>query len=187
VAAVDYLAEGKRLGYAAAVSAGTAQSEGAWDAVAVRWQGAMDALGQVPQDSPNYGEAQAKRAEYDRNRRAALANRDALRSAQEAAQGAAVLDEFLRTVGAADPDGVLVQGARLNPHDAGTVEVTVTLDFLTMNKEVQRETAVGLQRIWASVSSPTKPDSAYLWLRTPSGKHFGGSRSLGGTLIYIED
>ncbi|MBW4484934.1 MAG: hypothetical protein KME14_20555 [Tildeniella torsiva UHER 1998/13D] len=181
----DYLQAGKERAYNAAVMAQTASNVETWNLVAERWAQAIAQLKLVPMGHPDEAEARAKIEEYRVNLQVATTRRDALKPAT--APVMSELDQFIAWVREIDPNGTIVAGAKVRDDDPDILEVTVTVGFLAQNKEVQREGAAGLQRGWALVSNPTKPDSAYLWLRTPSGKRFGGSRAIGGTLIYIDD
>jgi len=184
-AEVDYLQAGKDRGYNAAVMAQTANNEQTWDAVAERWAQAIAQLKLVPEGHPDEAEAKTKIEEYRVNLQVATTKRDEV--ATPTTPVASDLEQFMAWVNEVDSSGAIVANAEVRDDDPDILEVTVTISFLAQNKEVQREAAVGLQRQWASINNPTKPDSAYLWLRTPSGKRFGGSRAIGGTVIYIDD
>jgi hypothetical protein len=184
---VDYLKAGKERAYNTAVVAQTANTAEQWDVVAEGWAKAIAQLKQVPMGHTDEAEAKAKIDEYRVNLQVATTRRDALKPAVAAAPVMSELDQFMAWVREIDPNGAIVAGAKVRDDDPDILEVTVTIAFLSQNKEVQREGAVGLQRGWALVSNPTKPDSAYLWLRTPSGKRFGGSRAIAGSMIYIDD
>lgn len=177
------LARGKSMGYDAAVAAQDAVRPGQWHQVAEQWESAIDALENVPRESPSYLEAQAKADEYRENKIAALTQK----SKAEQSQGTDI-DRFLRLVADNDPNGVAVSGASVDPQHPEFVDVTVTTAFLAQPIAVQKEVAAGLQRAWAATYSPLEPDKAYLRLLTPSGNKFGGSRLLvGGTAIYIDE
>lgn len=175
------LAQGKQLGYAAAVSGQSAISPGQWVAVADQWQAAVDVLESIPREAVSYAEAQAKATEYRENKIAALRRK----SAAEQAMGTDA-ERFMDWVRSVDEQGLLVSSATVDPEHPETVEVTVTTAFLAQPVALQREGAAGLQAGWATIYSPTAPDDALLWLRTPSGRRFGGSRAIAGSMIYID-
>lgn len=174
----DYLTEGKAKGYAAATAAQTAVTPEQWEDVADGWQRAIDQLDSVPRDNPDYAEAQAKRDEYFNNKLAALKNKS---------QGQlTAIDLFNQWLTETDPTRAIVTSAALDPEDGEIVIATVTPAFLAQNETVKLEAARGLQQKWAALTSPTEPDRAHLWLRSPSGAKVGGSRPMAATSIYLE-
>jgi len=184
IAAADSeaLAQGKALGYDAAVAGQNAATPAQWVAVADQWQSAIDVLDSIGYNSPSHAEARAKISEYRGNKFTALQQK----TRAELAMGTD-LERFLEWVKESDPTGAIVAGATVDPARPNIVEVTVTTGFLAQPIAVQREAAAGLQKGWAAAHSPLKPDDAFLWLRTSSGRRFGGSRAIGGTSIYVDE
>jgi hypothetical protein len=174
---VNHMEEGKKLGFEAATAAQTAATYEQWNSVARKWRAAIAELKEAPLATEQRDQALAKAKEYERN--LAVAE---LRAAELAPPGD--LDRFNDWVREIDPPGNVI-GKLVQ--DGSRVEVYVTVNFLAQNKDVQREAAAGLQRQWAAIHSPTDPDKARIWLRTPSGRHFGGSRAMAGSMIYIDE
>ena len=174
----DYLAQGKTQGYTAAVAAQTAATPEQWATVANKWQRAIDDLDRVPQEDPTYAEAQAKRDEYSKNKLIALKHKS---------QGqVGALNRFNQRIAELDPAKTIISETALSPEDASVLVVTITPAFLVQREVVKIETAKRIQKLWASLSSPTEPDRAHIWLRTASGTKIGGSRAWAATSIYLE-
>ncbi|MBD2111741.1 MULTISPECIES: hypothetical protein [Cyanophyceae] len=183
----DHLQDGKTNGYSAAVAAQSATTSDQWTAVADSWQAAISQLELVPREHTDYAEAQTKIEEYQANKLAALSNKSQAEVAINPELRKSNLTRYREWLHEADPSASIVKSVELNPSDNEILQVTVTIDFLAQNKEVQREAAAGMQAQWARISNPTAPDSAHISLRTPSGKRFGGSHWTAGTRIYIDD
>lgn len=190
----DYLVEGKAQGYSAAVAAQTAENR-AWGDVVSQWDEALRLLEQVPEDSSDYAEAQAKIEEYTANRDVA-AERYSIHQEEVAARQAEIaarpkpIDNYRAEIQRIDPNGLLIVRVEPNPfmQNCDTcIDITVTPSFLMQNKAVRLEAARNFWRIWASMSSPTEPDKARIRLVTQSGTKVGGSGMLGGSLISVDD
>lgn len=63
----DYFREAVNRATSAVVIGQSAQSQGDWQLAVGRWQQAVELMGQVSPDSPNYAQAQAKIVEYQQN------------------------------------------------------------------------------------------------------------------------
>ncbi|QQE63397.1 hypothetical protein GFS31_00620 [Leptolyngbya sp. BL0902] len=95
--ATDYFREGMNRATSAVVLGQSAQSPADWQLAASRWQQAIDLMQQVPPDSPNHAQAQAKAQEYRRN----------LAAAQQRASGQVAAPVSAEPV--APPDGLVAQ------------------------------------------------------------------------------
>ncbi|MBD2111734.1 MULTISPECIES: hypothetical protein [Cyanophyceae] len=195
--AADYLVHGKQQGYEAAVAAQSA-GESEWASVAEKWGWAINSLGLVPVDHPDYAEAQAKATEYAANRDVAY-QRDATYQAKvEAAAapsvsssgGGSTIDAFRSELSLIDPDGTVITGVAETepPLDCpACIDIGVSTAFLSQNKAVRLELATHLWKGWAIASSPNDPDKARIRLVTQSGKKVGGSGMMGGSMVYVDD
>lgn len=96
-AQVDYFGEAVNRATSAMVVGQSAQSQEDWQLAVGRWQQAVDLMKQVPANSPNYTQAQAKVQEYQRN----------LAVAQQRAAGQPVQSAPTAPVSA--PDGLVAQ------------------------------------------------------------------------------
>jgi len=195
----DFLAIGKQQGYEAAVAAQTAVDD-RWKDVTGQWDLAIASLGQVPTDSPNYAEAQAKITEYTANREAASARYNAHLADMAAQRGRAALDQARAKAGALDsyraeisridPNRLIITDVSMTnpPLDCDAcIDITVGTGFLSANKAVRLEAAKNFWQIWAAKSSPTDPDEARIYLVTGSGTRVGGSGMWGGSDISVDD
>lgn len=66
-------------------------------------------------------------------------------------------------------------------------KITVSNIWHTRNKQLRLQDAQGLWEIWASIRSPKDPDKARIELVDLRGNKVGGSRSLAGSLIQVND
>lgn len=55
------------------------------------------------------------------------------------------------------------------------------------HKQLRLQDAQALWRVWASIASPSKPDGARIKIVDQMGNEVGGSRILGGSLIWVDD
>ena len=81
----------------------------------------------------------------------------------------------------------LVVDADVNPIVPRQLKILVTTRWLYQPKSVRHELATSLWTLWARIEEPDHPDSARISLITPSGTEVGGSRILGGSLIWVDD
>ncbi|MFH7243547.1 MAG: aspartyl protease family protein [Spirulina sp.] len=93
----DYFREAVNRATSAMVLGQSAQSQADWQLAVGRWQQAVDLMKQVPTDSPNHAQAQAKVQEYQRN----------LAAAQQRATGQPTTPPPAAPVTA--PDGLVAQ------------------------------------------------------------------------------
>lgn len=188
----DFLALGKQQGYEAALAAQSA-AENQWQSVSQKWNVAINSLGQVPADHPDYAEAQAKIAEYTANFEVARNRSQVYQAKLEQARvevRQAPMREFEAELKRIDPRGQLV--ARVAPDrfmtDCDTcIDITVSSGFLGLNKATRLEVATQLWTIWVRYSGVTDADKARIRLVTQSGKKVGGSGMMGGSMIYVDD
>ncbi len=81
----------------------------------------------------------------------------------------------------------LVVDADVNPIVPRQLKILVTTRWLYQPKSVRHELATSLWTLWARIEEPDHPDSARISLITPSGTEVGGSRIIGGSLIWVDD
>ncbi|MBD1918897.1 MULTISPECIES: hypothetical protein [Cyanophyceae] len=168
-AETDYLAQGKQQGYEAAVAAQNADV-GAWASVAERWGWAINSLGLVPADHPDYATAQAKIEEYTANQSVATERHAAYEAKSRQTQlevnqaraaeaspaplnsygndpAAKALASYEVEIRKADPDGMIVTKLEgLGTENAAGVTVTEAWQLLPA---VSRENnAQDLHKIW---------------------------------------
>lgn len=68
-----------------------------------------------------------------------------------------------------------------------TVIVTVGNVWHYQPKRVRLQTARLLWQAWAMIASPEAPDNARISFRDATGSEVGGSRLIGGSMIWVED
>jgi hypothetical protein len=198
-APTDYLAEGKAEGYSTAVAAQTATGND-WNDVGLGWDAAMRSLGKVPADSPDYAEAQSKLAEYTANREVASARYNAhlaeLNQAKieadraQAQAKAGALDSYRAEIRRIDPSGQFIVRVEPDPFmkDCDScIDIVVASGFLSQNKANRLEAAKQLWTSWVLHSGVTSADKARIRLVTQSGTKVGGSGSMGGGMISVDD
>lgn len=69
----------------------------------------------------------------------------------------------------------------------GTVEIEVTVNFQEESKPAREDFAASLWETWATVSGVKDVDDARIRLVNRQGKQVGGSRMIGGSMIYVDD
>ena len=69
----------------------------------------------------------------------------------------------------------------------GMVDLEVTASFQAENKAAREDFAVALWEAWAAASDLEDVDDARIRLVTRQGKQVGGSRMIGGSVIYVDD
>ena len=68
-----------------------------------------------------------------------------------------------------------------------TATFTVENEWHLTHYQVRLQMAQALWNIWASIASPTDPDYARISIRDKMGNEVGGSRALGGSLIWVQE
>ena len=91
------------VGYKAATLAQTAKTKEEWNAVAKQWLAAIEILEDVPETSPDYSTAKAKRNEYLKNIEIALKNIEIANAKAEAASGDSAQPPALSTTTGPSP------------------------------------------------------------------------------------
>lgn len=199
---VDYYQQGLEKGKAAAVAAGTASDKEGWQGVVDGWDQAVATLRKVPADNPNYQQAQAKIKSYQAASGVAVDRRSKFEeiAVQPAVQEtttsqapvetststASDLGRLAETLAAVDPDGLLLSGIRLKSGDEDTAVFTMTMAFLGENDDVKLETAKHLWKIWASIHSPSQPDTSRVELVSETGTRIARSDIWGGSMVKLE-
>lgn len=125
-------------------------------------------------------EEEAKQEEERRTREAEVRKAELLRGRLNAG----VFKNALAKVPGASN---LVADADVNPVVPRQIKILVTTRWLYQPKAVRQELATSLWNLWARIENPDHPDSARISLITPSGTEVGGSRILGGSLIWVDD
>ncbi len=69
----------------------------------------------------------------------------------------------------------------------GMVELEVTVNFQEESKPAREDFAVSLWEAWVAASDLEDVDDARIRLVNRQGKHVGGSRMIGGSVIYVDD
>jgi hypothetical protein len=69
----------------------------------------------------------------------------------------------------------------------GIVNVYVSNSWHYEPKAMRKQAAQQFQQIWALIYSPNDQDRAHIWLKDISGNKVGGSRAIGGSMIWIDD
>lgn len=88
-------------------------------------------------------------------------------------------DKFLENAGASEIGELRVEGF------TATVAVQNAWHFLPY--QIRLQTAQNLWKQWARIASPTDVDKARLKLVDLNGNEVGGSRALGGSLLWVDD
>jgi hypothetical protein len=107
-----------------------------------------------------------------------LANEQAVKQAERN------LASFTKTLEAADAAN-LIQSVSLS--DAKTITITVKNLWHIRNKQIRYQDAQTLWQVWASISSPSDQDKARISIVDFNGNEVGGSRWLGGSVIWVQD
>lgn len=115
----------------------------------------------------------AKRKEEER-----LVNERATRKRQKE-----ILDEFVDRLSAANVNSI-IQSVSVSDE---TATITVTNAWHYSVYQVRLQAAQNLWKIWASIASPSKPDRARIKIVDFNGNEVGGSRILGGSLIWVQE
>ncbi|MGI8935207.1 MAG: hypothetical protein ACR2FS_14155 [Phormidesmis sp.] len=69
----------------------------------------------------------------------------------------------------------------------GMVELEVTVNFQEESKPAREDFAVSLWEAWVAASDLEDVDDARIRLVNRQGKQVGGSRMIGGSVIYVDD
>ncbi|MEP7341528.1 MAG: zinc ribbon domain-containing protein [Acidobacteriota bacterium] len=96
------------------------------------------------------------------------------------------LADFRRRIEAADGAG-LIDDMKLDDNNSDKLVITMKADWHYENKAIRKEAATMMWKLWAAIHSPGTPDIARLSLRDRAGNEVGGSRVLGGSLIWVGD
>lgn len=94
------------------------------------------------------------------------------------------IDIYSAFLSVVDPDDLFVDQFSIDG-DRLTLTVTNTWHFLPYQMRLQQ--AQVLWEGWATLHSPSKPDSARIILVDRNGNKVGGSRVWGGSLIWVQD
>lgn len=197
---VDYWQQALDTGQSAAVDAGEAITDRDWRQVFDQWGRAISSLEQIPEDSPQYADAQTKITEYTANREVAQAKYQELREQKAAREQAAedraaarknrAVEVFMTQVREIDPSGSLITSAKLSPFDeeGKTVIITVATAWHSQPKATREDAATGIYTIWAASylsSGGNSDETPYMRLENASGTEVGGYGPLKG--VYIKD
>lgn len=124
------------------------------------------------------------------NARKAEAERIAKEKAkQEAAQNAVKLrlDAYMAVLEAADVRLVKSVSVRRIGDDGWQATLTVADIWHLRHYQLRLQDAQSLWEAWARIASPKAPDSARIKLVDQRGNEVGGSRVLGGSLIWVQE
>ena len=171
-------------GMDAAVAAQTAYSAASWGRGRDGWDRAIALLELVPEDDPNYGAVAAKIEEYQGYRAVAVAKVAEQEAQPTAAEQA--LENFRAEIGEVDPQGALVLSAQLWGERDSDVVVVMSPTYHALPAASREDVARGLWERWAGYRSPGNIDGAYIRLENTNGRHVGGSRPSGGSVIWVE-
>ncbi|MEO0985505.1 MAG: hypothetical protein AAFY20_08155 [Cyanobacteria bacterium J06639_14] len=181
-------------GWVAAVSAQTARTEAEWKTVVAQWSAAIAELKQVPENSNEYAQVQAKVEEYEANRGAAnqhmlqarTTQPESIDASEDPTKRLAAFRASLSTIG---PDSAIVADVSYMEADdkRRTILIEVNDEWLSHSKSVRLRNATKLQQIWALHRDPESLDRAYIKIESATGQHVGGSRAIDGSIIWVED
>ena len=154
----DYWQQALDQGYSAAVAASEAFGENTWRDVVQQWDIAISLLSQIPEDSPQYTDAQTKIAEYHANREAAKQNFLAAKGDTSPSNTADPLQEFKAELRGSEGIELLVDVDATQMTDEG-VAVILTTQYPNLNSVQQEELITNLGRIWRAKAG----DDAHLF------------------------
>jgi hypothetical protein len=131
-------------------------------------------------------EAAASKAEAERQRKAEA---EAARNAEHEAKQKKVkqnLDQFMERIKAAQASagGKIVHRVSIEGDKA---TITVDNSWHLMPYQIRLQAAQSLWKSWASIASPDDLDKARIRLVDFNGNEVGGSRILGGSLIWVQE
>jgi len=108
------------------------------------------------------------------------------RQSEEFANARRHVEEF-NTALSAPAIKAYMANAKLSDLSPDDLEVTVTTRWHYEPKAIRLQMAQVIWKAWAGIHRPEKPDAAYITLRDASGNKVGGSRVMGGSLIWVSD
>ena len=94
--------------------------------------------------------------------------------------------EYVRTLnGVPNVDRLLVRSERgMNGDD---IKIIVNNEWHFQPFQVRLQLAQRLWQIWAGVHSPNNPDKAFISLVDRNGNSVGGSSSLAGSIVHVDE
>lgn len=98
----------------------------------------------------------------------------------------AMLSRFSDLVKKVDPKGEIIERAEVGP-TSRHLTVTVANSWHREPYQIRLQAAQGLWKAWAAVNSPTEPDRSRLRLTDGNGNEVGGSRTWGGSMIWVAE
>jgi hypothetical protein len=95
--------------------------------------------------------------------------------------------QFAADIRRVDPTGTFVTGVRPSRLSVRDVEIVVSPEWHYHPKAIRLQLAQSLWKLWASICSPHDPDKALISLFDATGNRVGGSSSLAGSLVNVDD
>lgn len=95
--------------------------------------------------------------------------------------------QYLKLLRSMDPDKSLFVSISPGSFRADDVRITVTNAWHVQPYQVRLQTAQNLWEAWAVISKPISPDNARISIVDYNGNEVGGSRILGGSLIWVSE
>ncbi len=138
-------------------------------------------------------EAETRRVEQERlaDERREKARRDKKRRQAEKKTRArrlqSLVDTYIGSLQMADVS--VVRRVSVKKIGDSILEATLTVGntWHVRHKQIRLQDAQALWELWATIASPKEPDSARIKIVDLRGNEVGGSRILGGSLIWVDD
>ncbi len=137
----------------------------------------VDGTGQVGRDTDD--KIAALHADRER-----IAARAAKAEADRKAERFAKLAKELGSIGAGR---ALIVRVEQDARDTNTAKITVSNAWHGRPHQIRLQDAQALWKVWSQINYPVKPDHTRLKLVDLMGNEVGGSRVLGGSMIWVKD
>lgn len=134
-------------------------------------------------------ERRAREERIAAERKAAEEKAAAEKAAKAAAQAAVQdkLDRYMKVLEGAEPRLVDSVSVRRIGDKIWEAELTVKNIWHLRHYQIRKQDAQTMWEWWASIASPSDPDSARIKIVDGKGNDVGGSRILGGSLIWVQE
>ena len=94
------------------------------------------------------------------------------------------LDRFMERLSSAGIDHSIIKSVSVN---GDTATITVSNAWHLTAYQVRLQAAQNLWKLWVSIAAPNDPDKARIKLVDFNDNEVGGSRILGGSLLWVQE
>ncbi|MGG6295259.1 hypothetical protein ACQ4M4_12790 [Leptolyngbya sp. AN02str] len=97
------------------------------------------------------------------------------------------VDTYTKLLRTFDPNGQAIVSVEADPFVRGRVVLEVSNAWHYDPKPIRLQATQSLWEGWATIHNPDEPDKARIKLVDARGNQVGGSRTLAGSLLYVDD